>query len=52
MDTQNQDAGKGKKRGFFARLIEKLDKKMEDKAKKQGGCCSGSKKGDGSSCCG
>jgi hypothetical protein len=37
-----------KKKGFWARLIEKLDKSMEDKAKKAP-CCSGSKKG--SSCC-
>jgi len=52
MDKQDQDSTKDRKKGFFAGLIEKLDKKMEEKAKKQGSCCSGNKKGDGSSCCG
>lgn len=38
-----------KKKGFFSSLIEKLDKKMEEKSKKSP-CC-GSDKGKGSSCC-
>lgn len=36
-----------KKKKFFARLIEKLDKKMEEKAKEKP-CCSKEK---GKSCC-
>lgn len=38
-----------KKKGFFARFIEKLDKKMEEKAKK-GSCCCGSGKKDDPCC--
>jgi hypothetical protein len=40
-----------KKKGFFAKLFETLDKKLEDKAKKTGPCC-GSKNDSGDSCCG
>ncbi|MDP3042714.1 MAG: hypothetical protein Q8N62_08360 [Candidatus Omnitrophota bacterium] len=38
------------KRGFFARMIEKLDKKMEEKAR-EGKCCGGSDKKERKSCC-
>ena len=38
------------KKGFFARMFEKLDKKMEEKAKSQPCCSKPSNKG-GSSCC-
>jgi len=38
-----------KKKGFFCKLIEKLDKKMEKKAKTKP-CCGGKDKGK--SCCG
>ncbi|MCR4337293.1 MAG: hypothetical protein NUV91_05760 [Candidatus Omnitrophica bacterium] len=38
-----------KKKGFFSRLMEKLDKKMEVKAQ-QSSCCGVGKK-NGSSCC-
>ena len=43
--------GKKSKKGFFARLLDKLDKKMEEKSKS--GCCCGSNgaKGDKKSCC-
>ncbi|MBN1913995.1 MAG: hypothetical protein JW788_06315 [Candidatus Omnitrophica bacterium] len=37
-------------KGFWARLLEKLDKKMEEKAKGSSCCCS-SKKKDGRPCC-
>lgn len=43
---------KDKKKGFFARLIAKLDKKMEEKAKKGKSCCSGSAENNKDSCCG
>ncbi len=44
MDVQkNKDE---KKKGFFAKLMEKLDQKLEAKAKKTGSCC-GSKKDSG-----
>ena len=39
-----------KKKGFIARLIEKLDKKMEEKAK-SAPCCSPKDKHEGGSCC-
>jgi len=32
-----------KKKGFFAKLFEKLDKKLEDKSKRSGCCCSSNK---------
>ncbi|MCK5213750.1 MAG: hypothetical protein KAR05_00165 [Candidatus Omnitrophica bacterium] len=40
---------KEKKKGFFARLMEKLDRKLESKAKSRGCCSSEEDKGD--SCC-
>ncbi|MCA9395060.1 MAG: hypothetical protein KC900_12720 [Candidatus Omnitrophica bacterium] len=39
---------KNKKKGWFAGVLDKLDKKMEEKAKKSP-CCGGD--GKGSSCC-
>jgi len=39
-----------KKKSFISRLIDKLDKKMEEKAKKTP-CCDSSAKKKGSSCC-
>ena len=45
-----QEKGKEKKTGFWARLMERLDKKMEEKAKNyKGSCCGSSSKGN--SCC-
>ena len=41
---------KEKKKGFLARLAEKLDRKMEEKAKETP-CC-GKKPAKGKSCCG
>jgi hypothetical protein len=38
------------KKGFFARLIAKLDKKMQEKAKSQSCCCS-ENKSEKKSCC-
>jgi hypothetical protein len=40
---------KEKKKGIFARMMEKLDKKLEEKSKKS--TCCGSNKDKGSSCC-
>jgi hypothetical protein len=39
-----------KKKGFFARLLERIDKKMEAKAK-SAPCCNPSSKDKGTSCC-
>ncbi len=42
------------KKGFFGSLFDKLDKKMQEKAAKSGGCCCGtgdSKKGSKGTCC-
>lgn len=41
--------GKNGKKGFFSKMFEKIDKKMEEKAK-SGTCCKPSGKG-GNSCC-
>lgn len=38
-----------KKKGFFGRIMDKLDKKLEEKSKKSS-CC-GADKDKGSSCC-
>jgi len=43
------DQGKGRK-GFFSRLMDKLDKKMQEKAKNSP-CCCGEDKSDKKSCC-
>lgn len=41
-----------KAKGFFARLAEKIDKKIQEKAKSGSCCCStGSDKGANNSCC-
>lgn len=40
---------KEKKKGIFTRMMEKLDKKLEEKSKKS--TCCGSNKDKGSSCC-
>ena len=37
---------KEEKKGFFARLMDTLDKKMEAKAKSGGSCCCASKSKD------
>lgn len=39
-----------KKKGFFAKLIEKIDKKMEEKAKSSC-CCKPKDDSKGDSCC-
>jgi len=39
-----------KKKSFFGKLIEKLDKKMEERANAKP-CCAAKDKGKGKSCC-
>jgi len=46
-----KNSGENKKRGFLGKLIEKLDKKMEEKAKTKP-CCDNQGKNKGASCCG
>ena len=41
---------KNKVKQFFTGLVEKIDKKMEEKAKNSSGCC-GSGKGKDDPCC-
>ena len=41
---------KEEKKGFFARMMDKLDKKMEAKMKEKP-CCSDKEKGKEGSCC-
>ena len=42
--------GSEKKKGFLGKLIEKLDKKMEEKAKAKP-CCDNKEKNKGKACC-
>ena len=46
---ENKIEEKKLKKGFWARLLESIDKKMEEKAK-AGSCCQG-KQGEKKSCC-
>jgi len=39
-----------KKKSFFGKLIEKLDKKMEEKSKAKS-CCDSKDRGKGKACC-
>ncbi len=51
MNKKNEKEKKEKK-GFISKIVDKLDKKLEDKAKKTTSCdCSDSDKKGGSSCC-
>ena len=49
--TSNEQVKPKKKKGFFGKMIEKLDKKMEEKANKTSCCGDGADKDKGSSCC-
>jgi hypothetical protein len=49
--NEKENVKQDKKKGFFSRMIEKLDKKMEEKAKKPSCCGGGPNKEKGSSCC-
>ena len=52
MDTQKekQKSATGKKKGFFGKIMDKLDKKLEDQAKNSG-CCGDPENGKNKSCC-
>lgn len=50
MEKKTDNEKKGKKKSFFSGLIEKLDKKIQEKARSSGGCCGPSDK-EGGSCC-
>lgn len=50
MADNKNNAKETKKKSFFARMFEKLDKKMEEKAKSGSCCCKPSDKKDGSCC--
>lgn len=51
MNNKNKINDKSEvKKGFFARLLDKLDKKMEEKAKSSPCCCKSAQKKD-KSCC-
>ena len=49
---ENEKQGKKarNKKSFLAKIMDKLDKKLEDQAK-GAGCCNNSNKGKGKSCC-
>ncbi|MFH1768941.1 MAG: hypothetical protein ABH858_07255 [Candidatus Omnitrophota bacterium] len=46
-----KETEKSKKKGFFARLLDKLDKKMAEKAKSKP-CCRGNDDSKEKRCCG
>ncbi len=46
----NEKNKKDEKKGFLGKIIDKLDKKMEEKSKEQS-CCNPSDKKNGKSCC-
>lgn len=48
--TVNENKKNAQKKGFWGKLLEKVDKKLEEKSKKTS-CCSPKDKGKGSSCC-
>lgn len=48
--AQKEETKEQKKKGFWGKLIDKLDKKMEEKAQKTS-CCGGSDGKKGSPCC-
>ncbi|MFA5362370.1 MAG: hypothetical protein WC335_03865 [Candidatus Omnitrophota bacterium] len=50
MGEKNKEEKGAKKRSFFAGLFEKMDKKLEEKAKSRSCCCKPSDK-EGGSCC-
>jgi hypothetical protein len=50
MKNNNNKAEKLRKKSFFSRFFDKLDKKMEEKARSQS-CCSGPKDKGSKSCC-
>ncbi|MCX5687502.1 MAG: hypothetical protein NTV71_02500 [Candidatus Omnitrophica bacterium] len=50
MANNESNTKEGKKKSFFAKLFDRLDKKLEEKAKSESCCCKPSDKGD-SSCC-
>ena len=52
MSERNEKQGKKvkNKKGFFARIMSKLDKKLEEQAKDTC-CCDNSNKDKGKSCC-
>ena len=41
-----------KKKGFLGNWLDKLDKKLKEKAEKASSCCGSNSKKNGSSCCG
>lgn len=50
MDKEAKTKKENKKKGFFSRLVEKIDKRMEEKAKNSPCSCSSGKNGDNSCC--
>ncbi|MDP2654392.1 MAG: hypothetical protein Q8Q08_10230 [Candidatus Omnitrophota bacterium] len=49
MGQAQQEEKAEKKKGFLAKLMDKLDKKLEEKSK-ESSCCCGGKDGKGGAC--
>ena len=50
MKEKSEIKNEAKKKSFFAKVFEKLDKKMQEKAKSAPCCCKPRDKGDNSCC--
>ena len=50
MQNERQEKKLKSKKNFFAKIIDMLDKKLEDRTKSTN-CCNNSKKDKGGSCC-
>lgn len=48
--NEKQEEKARNKKGFIAKIMDKLDKKLEEQTK-GAGCCNDSNKGKGKSCC-
>jgi len=49
--TNKVEGIQNKKKGFFGKIVEKLDKKLEEKSRKAPCCSPGKDKEKGSACC-
>ncbi len=48
--NEKQKSAAGKKKGFFGKIMDRWDKKLEDQAKNTG-CCGHPENGKNKSCC-
>ncbi|MBP7654464.1 hypothetical protein KA977_13645 [Candidatus Dependentiae bacterium] len=51
MSEKNQEKESKEKKGFLSKIIDKFDKKLEEKSKLQSCCCCSKDKDNKKSCC-